>query len=360
MITQSRDASSALATRTATAAEPTRTSQKSSELRSVSKARRPAGSAPQCCKPGIGHSVICRSARTGVRAGGREHLHLQRQQQQQANPKQRKRVFLASPPLPSLGASLEYASGRKMRHPRSKWEKGVRPWPAHPAACCAAGPTRDALACGGPNGLCSQLLVSLLLLAGVVCAGSARAMYLGWGSCLLVGFLFLVSFCDVRVLVLSIYARLRAVASYEVLLRKAGASSLMLRDVHFRRPHNTLKTSERSDKRHGLSCAVAQEKRENLKSSRKRNYDHAGDVAIVDKSYRRNSCLISSSHDRDAERADRREKNQSPGQVRHRQMEKTPRNLSPPWPLLARSSPGCLSSDCCWFRESVGATRALH
>lgn len=201
MITQSRDASSALATRTATAAEPTRTSQKSSELRSVSKARRPAGSAPQCCKPQIGHSVMCRSVRAGVRACGREHL--QRQQQQQASPKQRKRVFLASPPLPSLGASLEYASGRKMRHPRSKWEKGVRPWPAHPAACCAAGPTRDALACGGPNGLCSQLLVSLLLLAGVVCAGSARAMYLGWGSCLLVGFLFLVSFCEVRVLVSS-------------------------------------------------------------------------------------------------------------------------------------------------------------
>lgn len=102
-----------------------------------------------------------------------------------------------------------------------------------------------------------------------------------------------------------LYARLRAVASYEVLLRKAGASSLMLRDVHFRRPHNILKTGERNIKRYGLSCAVAQEKRENLKSSRERNYDHAGDVAIVDKSYRRNSCLISSSHDRDAERADR-------------------------------------------------------
>ena len=98
MITQSRDASSALATRTATAAEPTRTSQKSSELRSVSKARRPAGSAPQCCKPQIGYSVMCRSVRAGVRACGREHL--QRQQQQQASPKQRKRVFLASPPLP--------------------------------------------------------------------------------------------------------------------------------------------------------------------------------------------------------------------------------------------------------------------
>lgn len=161
-----------------------------------------------------------------------------------------------------------------------------------------------------------------------------------------------------------LYARLRAVASYEVLLRKAGASSHhTLQGIYTcDGTHNTMKTGERSNTRHGLSCAVAQEKRENLKSSRKRNYDHAGDVAIVDKSYRRNSCLISSSHDRDAERADRKEKNQSPGQIRHGQMrhgqmEETPRNLSPPWPLLARSSPGCLSSDCCSFRERVGTTR---
>lgn len=46
----------------------------------------------------------------------------------------------------------------------------------------------------------------------------------------------------------------------------------------------------------------------------------------MDKSYRRNSCLISSSHDRDAERA--KETIQSPGQQFAMDKWKTPRNLS--------------------------------
>ena len=38
----------------------------------------------------------------------------------------------------------------------------------------------------------------------------------------------------------------------------------------------------------------------------------------------------------------------------NRQMENKHQETFPlPWPLLARSSPGCLSSDCCWFREWV-------
>jgi hypothetical protein len=34
--------------------------------------------------------------------------------------------------------------------------------PAHPAACCAAGPTRDALACVGASRLVSSLLACVL------------------------------------------------------------------------------------------------------------------------------------------------------------------------------------------------------
>ena len=69
-------------------------------------------------------------------------------------------------------------------------------------------------------------------------------------------------------------------------------SSHATSDVHFRGPHYTLETGKRRNKRHHLSCAVAQERRGNLKSSQRKNYNHARDVAVVDKSYRRNSCLI--------------------------------------------------------------------
>jgi hypothetical protein len=64
-----------------------------------------------------------------------------------------KRVSCSRSPSPSsLAARLELAwsarCGKEMRHSHPS-QASTRPpgWPAHPAACCAAGPTRDALAC---------------------------------------------------------------------------------------------------------------------------------------------------------------------------------------------------------------------
>ena len=78
---------------------------------------------------------------------------------------------------------------------------------------------------------------------------------------------------------------------YEVLLSQSGRLfSHATDDVHFRKPHNTLKKSGTTNE--VASHALSHKKSANTSSHPKKNYDHARDVAIVDKSYRRNSCLI--------------------------------------------------------------------
>lgn len=102
----------------------------------------------------------------------------------------------------------------------------------------------------------------------VVCWRRARNVFgLGLGASL---FCCCFLFCEVRVLVsstLCLFACDRELwKSYFRKRAPPPITSHAMSDAHLRRPYYTLKTSDRSNKRHGLSCAVAQEKRKNLKS----------------------------------------------------------------------------------------------
>jgi hypothetical protein len=121
-----------------------------------------------------------------------------------------------------------------------------------------------------PNGLCSPAsrFLLLALLCCVLAVGArAQCIWVGEGACFVPSCF---SFCEVRVLVSShlVYAvRVRSQATKSGF---ASRRSLMLRMIRFRGSHNTLKTSKRSNKRHYLLRAVAQEERERHKSSQEK------------------------------------------------------------------------------------------
>jgi hypothetical protein len=120
-------------------------------------------------------SSIFRSRETGSQAGSAGH----------------KREFLSHQGALSEPDFRVRGFAGQLRHSSRKvvaaCRLAVRPWPwpwpsspAHPATCCAAEPTRDALACVVrvlSKTVCACAL-SLSFFA-VLCAGSAR-MYLGW------------------------------------------------------------------------------------------------------------------------------------------------------------------------------------
>jgi hypothetical protein len=196
-----------------------------------------------------------------------------------------------------------------MRHSESKSGRAFRedaPSPAHRASAQLHNTLRDALACVvrvlSKNGLCMRAL-SLFCCC---CVLAAQCICVGWRAppSFLCCFLFC---CEVRVHCVALLVYFTLFACDHELLRSPAfakrAPSTATSDVHFRGSHSTLNTSGATND-NGLLCAVAQEKRKHLKSTQERIIRSC--LAIVDKSYRRNSCLHSSSHDRDAERAQRK------------------------------------------------------